>query len=96
MKKLLVIGIVIVMLVSATLTAFAAPDGFITSPSGKPGPEIITFDPRDDECTAELIITPFGERQDLPDFLQSLIEKAYDSIVTVSYTHLTLPTMAVV
>lgn len=82
MKKLLTIGLILVMLASMTLMVFADPGSFVTSPSGRPGPEIITFQPRDTECTAELVITPFGERIELSPVLRALLEKAYNDVAT--------------
>ena len=82
MKKLLVVCLVLVMIASMTLVAFADPGSFITSPSIKPGPEIIGFEPRDSECTAVLVITPFGERLELSPVLRGLLDKAYQQIST--------------
>jgi hypothetical protein len=69
------------MVASMTVVAFAAPNGFVSSVSGKPGPAIESFDPDDDDCTADLIITPYSERHDLPKPLLDIIEKAYKDIV---------------
>ena len=81
MKKVLVVCLIMVMVASMTLMVFAAPDGFVTSPSGRPGPGVISFVPRDTECTAELVITPFGERIELSAVLRALLEKAYNEII---------------
>ncbi len=81
MKKVLVICLTLVMLVSMSLTAFAAPSGFVSSPSGSDGPGVIAFDPSDEDCNAELVITPYGDRNELPAALKNLFEKAYDEIV---------------
>ena len=80
MKKLLVVCLVLVMVASMTLVAFAGPGSFVVSPSINPAPEIIGFVPRDSECTAELVITPFGERLELSPVLRGLLEKAYQEI----------------
>ena len=81
MKKILVICLTLIMVASMTVVAFAAPNGFVSSVSGKPGPTIESFDPDDDDCTADLIITPYSERHDLPKPLLDIIEKAYKDIV---------------
>lgn len=80
MKKVLAICLMMVMVVSLSVTAFAAPGGFVSSPSGNPAPTVVDFDPKNDGCTAKLIITPYAERNTLPDDLKALIEKAYASI----------------
>jgi LPXTG-motif cell wall-anchored protein len=81
MKKILVICLILIMVASASVAVFAAPNGFLSSPSGRPGPTIVSFDPSNDECTAELIITPYGDRHTLPEALLALIERAYKEVV---------------
>lgn len=80
MKKVLAICLMMVMVVSMSVTAFAAPGGFVSSPSGNPAPTVVDFDPENDECTAKLVIIPHAERNTLPDDLKALIENAYTSI----------------
>ena len=81
MKKVLAICLMIVMVVSMSVTSFAAPGGFVSSPSGNPAPTVVDFDPSNDNCTGWLVITPYGDREDLSDVLRSLLEKAYNDIV---------------
>ena len=81
MKKVLAICLMIVMVVSMSVTSFAAPDGFVSSPSGNPAPTVVDFDPSNDNCTGWLVITPYGDKEDLSDVLRSLLEKAYNDIV---------------
>lgn len=81
MKKVLAICLMMVMVVSMSVSVFAAPGGFVSSPSGNPAPRIISFDPENDQCTAELVITPYGDRHDLSDTLRTMLEKAYNEIV---------------
>ena len=83
MKKILVICLTLIMVASMTVVVFAAPSGFLSSPSGKPGPTIESFDPDDDDCTADLIITPYSDRNTLPSELKTLIEKAYNDILNI-------------
>ncbi len=80
MKKVLVICLTVVFMMSMTLTAFAAPGAFVKSPSGNPAPTMIEFEPADDDCTGHLVITPYSERDSLPDNLKELMKKAYDII----------------
>lgn len=81
MKKILVFCLTLIMIASMTVVVFAAPNGFVSSPSGKPAPTVESFDPSDDECTAELIITSYGNRHTLPEALLALIERAYKEVV---------------
>ena len=81
MKKVLAICLMIVMVVSMSVTSFAAPGGFVSSPSGNPAPTVVDFDPSNDNCTGWLVITPYGDKEDLSDVLRSLLEKAYNDIV---------------
>jgi hypothetical protein len=80
MKKAIAICLIVVMVLSMNVNVFAAPGAFISSPSGNPAPQIISFDPSDDDCTAKLVITPYAKRDTLPDELKELIEKAYGEI----------------
>ena len=81
MKKVLAICLMAVMTVSMSLNVFAAPAGFVSSPSGKIAPEIVSFTPSNDDCTAKLKIVPYGEKDDLSDTLRTMFEKAYNEIV---------------
>lgn len=82
MKKVLAICLMIVMVASLSLSALAAPNGFVSSPSGGKRPPVLDrFDPVDDDCTADLIITPFGDKNELPEGERKEMEDAYDDIV---------------
>ncbi len=80
MKKVLVICLTVVFMMSMTLTAFAAPGAFVKSPTGNPAPQQIEFKPADEGCTATLVITPYTDKQELPAALKTLMEKAYNAI----------------
>ena len=80
MKKVLLVCLTIALMMSMTLTAFAAPGAFISSPTGNEAPGKVEFNPADEDCTADLVITPYGDKNELPAALKELIEKAYDSI----------------
>ena len=84
MKKLLAICLTIVMLMSFSVIAFAAPDNFVSSPSGQSAPEIIDFSVESEDCYADLIITPYSERDDLPEEIREQFEKAYEQIVSAT------------
>lgn len=81
MRKLLAICLAIMMVAGMSVTAFAASGSFMDSPSGKPAPEVVEFDSDSDDCTAELVVTPYSERDELPDDKEKLLEDAYDDIV---------------
>ncbi len=82
MKKVLAICLMMVMVVSMNAMVFAAPDGFVSSPSGNPAPTVESFDPSDDDCTGRLVVTPYGDRDDLSYTLRAAFEKAYNDIVS--------------
>ena len=73
MKKVLVLCLAVVMLFSFSMTVFAAPNGFVKSPTGQQGPVIVEGD--------DIIVTPFGDRDNLDDETKKKIEDAYDSII---------------
>ena len=81
MKKLLSLCLVLVTVVTMCVSATAAPNGFVSSPSGNAAPTVVSFDASDEECTARLVITPYAEKEGLPQVLLDLFEKAYDTIV---------------
>lgn len=80
MKKLFAICMMLVMLVAMSANAFAVTNGFVTSPSENAAPKVEKFDPADENCTATLNITAYGDKHTLPDALRVLLEQAYDSI----------------
>lgn len=81
MKKILMICMAAIMAASMCMAALAAPGGFISSPPGQPAPEIDSFTPVDDDCTAGAVITPYGDRDELTDAQKELLEEAYNEIV---------------
>lgn len=80
MKKVLAICLMMVMVLSVSVSVFAAPGKFVSSPSGNPAPIVIDFDPSNEKCTAKLVITPYGDRDELPYALRAMIESAYKDI----------------
>ncbi len=80
MKKVLSICLALVMVFALSMTAFAAPGSFLESPSGVKGPELIEFTNSDPNCTANVIVVPYGERDNLSDDQKTEIEKAYTQI----------------
>lgn len=80
MKKVLAIYLVMLMVLTMSVSVFAAPGSFVSSPSGNPVPRIVNFNPRNDACAAQLIITAYADRPMLPDALRALMEQAYNDI----------------
>lgn len=81
MRKIITVCLMIVMLSSLMLSVFAAPGGFIQSISGNLAPELIKGENVSDDCSAELIITAYVNRDQLPEELRLQIEEAYRIIV---------------
>ncbi len=84
MKKVLAICLAMLMAAAVSVSAFAAPSGFVSSPSKNNVPEVIEFDAADDDCTAKLVITPYAEKEELPDILKNFFEKAYKEITSAT------------
>lgn len=80
MKKVLVICLTVVFMVSMTLTTFAATGSFVSSPSGNAAPGQVEFKPADEDCTATLVITPYSEKNELTTAIKTMMEKAYNDI----------------
>lgn len=81
MKKIIAFCIALVMMVGMCLPSFAALGGFISSPGGKKGPELVDYDNANSECTAILIITSYADRHTLDDATRAKLEEAYSIIV---------------
>ncbi len=84
MKKLLAVILTIVMVMTLSLTVFAAPSGFVSSPSGSEGPILEDFENADEDCESELELTHYGDRDELDDESREILEDAYESIVNAS------------
>ena len=81
MKRVLAICLMIVLAASMSLSVLAAPNGFVSSPSGNRAPIVIKFEPKDEDCTATIIITPYGDKDSLPESIRKALEDAYNDIV---------------
>lgn len=86
MKKVLAICFAAVLMLSMGLAVFAAPNGFANSPSGTPAPKVEQFKPADEDCTAQLQITPYSQKQVLPQELKEMMNKAYSDIAATNDT----------
>ena len=81
MKKLAMVSVLLLMIVSLSVTVLAAPNGFIPSVSGRPDPSLDDFVSSNPTGTEQIIVTPFDEIEELPEELQELFEEAYEAIV---------------
>lgn len=81
MKKIVISCLTVFMVVIMAINAFAAPVNFLSSPSGKDAPVIVEYDDPDDDCTGKLIVTGYGDRDELSEEGRKTLEKAYETIV---------------
>lgn len=80
MKKLLAITLTLIMVATLSITAFAANGAFLSSPSNNPAPEILDFSTETEDCYAELVVTPYADRDSLSEEARAAIEEAYKQI----------------
>lgn len=80
MKKFLALCMAVIIVLSVSVAAFAAPGSFVSSPSNNNGPTLIEGTNSDSECTAELVVTPYKDRYNLPAKALADIEKVYEII----------------
>lgn len=80
MKKVLSVLLVALMVVCMSFSTYAKPGEFVESVSKNPAPELVQGKPGSLECLAQLIITSFLDRYDLPEELLQLMELAYREI----------------
>lgn len=83
MKKVLAICLMMVMIMGMTVNVFAAPSGFVSSPSTTPAPKVESFKPADEDCEAQLVITAYSEKGKIPEALEALLEKAKNDVSSV-------------
>ena len=79
MKKIMVIGLVIVMCLSMGLTAFAANGGYIQSPTKNKAAELIEVTPANEKLV--ITITPFAKRNTLTGETAANFTEAHEDIV---------------
>lgn len=80
MKKVLMICLTVGIILSMSITAFATTGGFISSPSGNKAPVLVEGTNESDGCEAELVITAYGDRDELSVEAREKIEEAYSII----------------
>lgn len=82
MKKAFAIVLAMMLMLTVSVSVCAAPGQFVKSPSNNSAPVLVSFERGSEDCTGELIITPYNERNKLPAELKTLIEKAYGEIAS--------------
>lgn len=81
MRKAFLFCVVLVMVMGISFSATAAPGGFISSPTGNEEPEILEFTMDGEDCSAQLEITPFSQKETLPKVDGDAIVDAYNDII---------------
>lgn len=81
MKKVLALVIAVVMVMVLSVTAVAAPGNFVSSPSGNSAPELESATNESEDCTADVIITSYADRDKLSAAAKKALEDAYNQIV---------------
>lgn len=81
MRKIITVCLMVVMLASLALSVFSAPGNFIVSPSTNPAPVLIEGVNESEDCTAQIIITPYIDRDTLPEKNRLDIEGVYKQVV---------------
>ena len=80
MKKVLVLCLAMLLVMTVSFTAYATTGGFVESPSNNKAPVLEDFDNESEDCEAELIITSYADRDKLSDTAKDNLEKAYEII----------------
>ena len=80
MKKFLAFCLALIMTFLLGTVAFAAPGSFVQSPSRNDGPTLVEGDNESADCEADLVVTPYKDRKDLPEKALKAIEEAYKII----------------
>ncbi|MBQ4569521.1 MAG: hypothetical protein IJA62_05665 [Ruminococcus sp.] len=80
MKKVFAICLALMMVLSLSVNVMAAPN-FVESPTGNRAPIIVDCENEDEDCTASIVVTPFGDRDTLSDEHKQELQDAYDQIV---------------
>jgi flagellar basal body-associated protein FliL len=81
MKKVVVILMVLVMMATMCVSVFAAPGAFVNSPSKNPAPILVEGKNEAEGCNATVVITAYGDRNDLTAEQRQKLEEAYAMIV---------------
>lgn len=80
MKKLLAVSLAVILVFSFGFTTFA--NGFVQSPSNNSAPVVDKTETKNETagCTAEIEITPYSDRDELPAELKKQMENVYKKV----------------
>lgn len=81
MKKIAILFLAVLMAAVSCISVSADPGSFVESPSGNKKPTIVEGDNENTECTAQLVITHYSERDTLSEEKRLELEDAYAQIV---------------
>ena len=81
MKKIVMVCMALILIASMSLSVVAATGGFMSSPSGRPAPELVSGKNSSESCKASVSVTAYGDRHMLTEESRLQIEAAYASIV---------------
>ncbi len=84
MKKLFALFTALILVLSASVTAFADPGKFIYSPSRNSAPELLDYSNSDPNCVARLKVTIYADRDSLSEDERNAFEAAYNEIVNAN------------
>lgn len=85
MKKVLTVCLVFAMIIAMSVQVFAEPGAFTNSPSKNKAPILVSATNESEECIAQIIITAYGDRDQLSPEARKNIEEAYSMIVGAEY-----------
>ena len=81
MKKIIMICLAVLMVLSLNISVFATTGAFVSSPSGNPAPELVDAKNESEDCESKLYITAYGDRDELSEEARRKIEEAYSDLV---------------
>lgn len=81
MKKFITVCLMLALLVSMSVSVFAENGGFLVSISRNQAPVLVGAENESDDCVAQLLITAYADRAELPDEIRTKLEEAYKIIV---------------
>ena len=84
MKKVFAVLLSILMVAVMGITSVAAPNNFVSSPSGNQNPEIFDSEILDENCEIRLVVTPYANRHNLDDESRQQLIDAYDIVINTS------------
>lgn len=72
------------MVVAMSVTAFAAPDNFVSSPSASKAPDVADVSSADENFNGKIVVTSFADKKDLSEEKLAEIQQCYDGITAAA------------